>query len=152
MSVQPSNIRIDEKTGRYLPVVYPEELPYWEALRQRKLTLQRCNACAKAWFPIGPACPHCYAFEFQWAPMSGRGVVHNYVVYHKAWNPWFEKRLPYAVVQVELEEGPRLTTNLLDCPVTEVKIGMPVEAAYEDVTEEITLLQFRPLGSTGRAA
>ena len=82
--------------------------------------------------------------DFAWKEMSGRGTIHNYVIYHKAWTPWFEKKVPYAVVQVELEEGPRLTTNLLDVPAAETKIGMPVEAAYEDITEEITLLQFRP--------
>ncbi|MEP6871864.1 MAG: OB-fold domain-containing protein [Anaerolineaceae bacterium] len=76
--------------------------------------------------------------------MSGRGKIHNYVIYQKAWTPWFESRVPYAVIQVELEEGPRLTTNLLDVPAAQTKIGMPVEAAYEDITDEITLLQFRP--------
>ena len=81
--------------------------------------------------------------DFEWKQMSGRGKIHNYVIYHKAWTPWFQKRVPYAVVQVELEEGPRLTTNLLDCPVGEVKIGMPVEVAYEDIPGDITLVQFR---------
>jgi len=142
--MQPSMQRVDEATGRYLPVIYPEELPYWEALKARTLRLQRCRSCERPWYPIGPACPHCLATAFDWTLMSGRGVVHNFVVYHKAWTPWLEKRVPYAVVQVELDEGPRLTTNLLDCPLAAIRIGMRVEAAYEDVTGEITLLQFRP--------
>jgi uncharacterized OB-fold protein len=141
--MKPSIRRVDDTTGRYLPVIYPEELPYWEALRQRTLKLQRCKVCEKAWFPIGPACPHCLSSDFEWARMSGRGVLHNYVVYHKAWTPWFEQRVPYAVVQVELDEGPRLTTNLLDCPIGDIRIGMRVQAEYEDVTDDITLLQFR---------
>ena len=74
------------------------------------------------------------------------------MIYHKAWTPWFEKRVPYAVVQVELDEGPRLTTNLLDCPLGEIRIGMPVEADFEDITEEITLLQFRPARKRGSGA
>jgi uncharacterized OB-fold protein len=142
--MKPSMQRIDEATGRYIPVIYPEELPYWEGLKERKLKLQRCKSCEQIWFPIGPACPNCLSLEFDWALMSGRGVIHNYVVYHKAWTPWLEKRVPYAVIQVELDEGPRLTTNLLDYPVKEIKIGMRVEAVYEDVTAEITLLQFKP--------
>ena len=81
--------------------------------------------------------------------MSGRGRVHNYVVFHKAWTKWFEKRVPYAVIQVELEEGPRLTTNLLDCDIKAIEIGMPVAAAYEDITDEITLVQFRPARPVG---
>ncbi len=142
--MQPSLKVKDDRTGRYLPVIYPEEIPFWEAAKQRRLKLQRCNSCGKAWYPIGPACPFCFSMDFAWSPMSGRGTLHNYVVYHKAWTPWFEKRVPYAVVQVQLEEGPRLTTNLLDCALDAIRIGMPVEAAYEDVTDEITLLQFRP--------
>lgn len=142
--MQPSFKVVDEKSGRYLPMIYPEELPFWEAAKQRQLKLQRCKSCGKAWYPVGPACPHCFSMEFEWTRMSGRGVIHNFVVYHKAWTPWFEKRVPYAVVQVELEEGPRLTTNLLDCPPGEIRIGMPVQVAFEDITDDITLVQFRP--------
>lgn len=142
--MQPSFKMIDEKTGRYLPFIYPEELPFWEAARERKLKLQRCSSCGKAWYPIGPACPYCFSTKFEWQLMSGRGTLHNYVIYHKAWTPWFEKRVPYAVVQVQLEEGPRLTANLLDCPIEKIRIGMPVAAAFEDITGEITLVQFRP--------
>jgi len=139
--------RIDENNGRYLPVIYPEERPYWDALRQHKLVLPRCKSCAQAWFPLGPACPNCFEIGFDWSPMTGKGVLHNYVVYHKAWAPWLEKRVPYAVVQVELDEGPRLTTNLLECPIDQIKIGMRVEAMFEDITDDITLLQFRPASS-----
>ncbi len=142
--MQASNKMIDKETGRYLPVIYPEELPYWEAARRHELVLQSCKTCGKAWYPIGPACPHCFANDFEWKQMSGRGKVHNYVIYHKAWTPYFEKRVPYAVVQVELEEGPRLTTNLLDCPVSDVKIGMPVEVTFEAIPNDITLVQFHP--------
>jgi uncharacterized protein len=141
--MKPSQLRIDEKTGRYLPMIYPEEIPFWEGLKARKLLLQRCNACSKVWFPIGPMCPKCLSMEFTWVPMSGRGVVHNFVVYHKAWMPYLQQKVPYAVVQVELEEGPRMTTNMMDTPLEDIKIGMQVEALYEDVTDEITLLQFR---------
>ena len=142
--MQKSIMSIDEATGRYLPFLYPEEMSYWNGLKENKVVLQRCNACGKAWFPIGPACMHCFSFDFKWDAMSGKGVLHNYVVYHKAWMPWMESRVPYAVIQVELDEGPRLTTNILDWPLAEVKIGMRMKAAYEQVNEKITLLQFRP--------
>jgi uncharacterized OB-fold protein len=142
--MQPSYKMLDEKTGRYLPFIYPEELPFWEAVKARQVKLQRCSACGKAWYPIGPACPYCFSQKFEWQVMSGRGALHNFVVYHKAFTKWFESRVPYAVVQVQLDEGPRLTTNLLDCALKDIRIGMRVEAAYEDVTPEITLLQFRP--------
>lgn len=96
---------------------------------------------------LGPACPHCFSMKWEWALMRGRGTLHNYVVYHKAWTKWFESRVPYAVIQVELEEGPRLTANMADCDLKDIKIGMPVEAVYEDITGEITLINFRPVRS-----
>lgn len=135
---------VEEKTGRYLPVIYPEELPFWEGARKHEIVLQRCNACAKSWYPIGPACPHCFSMSFKWDRMSGRGTLHNYVVFHKPWTKWFESKVPYAVVQVQLEEGPRLTANFLDCALKDLRIGMPVEAVFEDITSDITLVQFRP--------
>lgn len=142
--MQPSNATVDKATGRYLPVIYPEEIPFWEGAKQRILRLQRCTSCEKAWYPIGPTCPHCFSTEFRWDVMSGRGIVHGFVVYHKVWAPWFEDKVPYAVAQVQLEEGPRLTTNIKDCALKDVRIGMKVQVAYEDVTDEITLVQFRP--------
>jgi uncharacterized OB-fold protein len=134
----------DETSGRYLPVIYPEEKPYWDAAKAGKLVLQRCTACGKVRFPIGPACPKCLSFEFTWAQMSGRGRVHNRIIFHKAWIPYYESRVPYAVVQVELDEGPRLTTNMPGTPLSDVKVGMPVEVFFEPLTPEITLPQFRP--------
>lgn len=138
-----SSKMIDETTGRYLPVIYPEELPFWEGAKKRELWLQKCNCCGKAWYPVGPACMHCFAMDFTWTRMSGKGVVHNYVIDHKAWTNWYKDKVPYAVVQVELEEGPRLTTNLPGTPLDQIRIGMPVTADYEDITDEITLVQFR---------
>ena len=147
-----ANKFVDENTGRYLPVLYPEEKPFWDGAKQRRLVLQKCSDCANVWYPIGPACPACFSMKFEWSEMSGRGELHNYVVYHKAWTPWLEKQVPYAVIQVELEEGPRLTTNLLECDIAHIKIGMPVEATYQDITEEITLVQFRPRSRQPSAA
>jgi uncharacterized OB-fold protein len=135
---------VDETTGRYLPILYPEEKPFWDGTRAHKLVLQRCKSCGKIWYPIGGMCPFCQSSDFEWAQMSGRGKVHNRVIVHKPWTEYFKTRVPYAVVQVEIEEGPRLTTNLFDIPFDKIKIGMSVEATYEKLNDEITLLQFRP--------
>ncbi|MCC7346823.1 MAG: OB-fold domain-containing protein [Variibacter sp.] len=135
---------MDERTGRYLPLLHPEEKEFWAGTKRREIRLQCCSACGKTWYPIGPTCPFCLSDKYEWKRMSGRGTVSNVVIFHKGWTPYLVARLPYAVVQVELEEGPRLTTNMLDIDPHAVKIGMKVEAAYEDVTEEVTLVQFRP--------
>ena len=128
----------------YLPVQYPEEKPFWDGLRSHELKLQVCDDCHQAWYPIGPVCPNCLSENFTWTNMSGRGTVSTYVVFHKAWATWLESRVPYVVAQVELEEGPRLTTNILNTPVESVHIGLAVTACYEQASDEIVLLQFEP--------
>lgn len=134
---------IDESTGRYLPITFPEETPFWEAAKRHELLLQRCNGCGKVWYPIGPTCPFCLTAEHTWEKMSGRGVICNVVIFHKGWTPYLQERAPYAVIQVELEEGPRLTSNFVGEMPTAASIGMPVEAVWEDVTEDVSLVQFR---------
>jgi len=71
--------------------------------------------------------------------------VYTWTVFHQLYHPAFEKDVPYAVVAVELDEGPRLLTNLVDCKVEAINIGMQVEVVFDDVTEEITLPRFRPV-------
>lgn len=134
------------ETGRYLPVFYPEEQPFWDAARDGRLVLPKCQACQRFWYPVGPVCPRCLSTRYDWAEPDGEGTVSSFVVYHKPWAPWLKERVPYAVVQVELTEGPRLTTNLLGVDPSEIRIGMPVQVCFEEITEEVTLVQFRPRG------
>ena len=77
-------------------------------------------------------------------PVSGRGTVFSYAVMHQVYHPGFAAEVPYAVVVVELAEGARLVSNLVDCPLRDVTIGMPVEVVFEEVTPEVTLPKFRP--------
>ena len=140
---------LDEKTGRYLPILYPEEKPFWEAAKAHELKLQCCKDCGKIRYPIGPTCPTCLSNEFAWQTMSGKGVVDNFIIYHKAYTPYLETKVPYAVVQVKIAEGPRLTTNMLGIPPHDIEIGMEVRATYEEVTDDVTLLQFEPVPPGG---
>jgi uncharacterized OB-fold protein len=78
--------------------------------------------------------------------MSGQGTVSSFVVFHKAWFPEFADATPYAVVQVELAEGPRLTANLVDVPPGEIRVGLPVTVVFDDVTPEVTIPRFRRAG------
>ena len=75
---------------------------------------------------------------------SGRATVYSFTVTHQNQAPGFREELPYVLALVELEEGPRLMTNVVDCAPAEVRIGMPVEVVFEDCTPEITLPKFRP--------
>ena len=90
-------------------------------------------------------CPKCYSQETQWIVARGKGKVYTFVVYHVAYHPGFEKDIPYVVADVELEEGPRLLTNIVGCRPDEVTCDMPVEVAWEDITEEFNLPKFKPV-------
>ncbi len=80
----------------------------------------------------------------QWIKCSGRGKIYTFTVTNQNQAPGFRESLPYMMAYVELEEGVKMLTNLVDCPPEQVKIGMPVEVVYEDVTPEVTLAKFRP--------
>ena len=127
-----------------LPQMTPEMAPFWEAARRHELVVQRCRGCGTPRFPARDICSRCLSREAEWAPVSGRGTVFSYTVMHQVYHPAFAAEVPYAVIVVELEEGARLLSNLVGCPVGDIAPGMPVEAVFEDVTPEVTLPKFRP--------
>ncbi|MEI7926091.1 MAG: Zn-ribbon domain-containing OB-fold protein [Chloroflexota bacterium] len=126
-----------------LPVPNEDGAPFWEHLRAGELRIQHCTSCGRLQHPPRVLCPGCGSPDRDWAPMSGRGTVYSFVVTHQAIHPSFEGHLPYVTALVELEEGPRLATNLIDIPPGEVEIGMPVEVELVPVSDEITLPLFR---------
>lgn len=134
-----------------LPAISSLNKPYWSGLKQRELRFQKCDACARVWCPPSPLCPRCWSRNFTWSRLSGRGRVNSWVVFHQAYFKSFDQDVPYCVAEVELEEGPRLLTNLVGVGNDEISAGMPVEVVFEDVTDEITLAKFRPLRSRQRS-
>lgn len=129
-----------------LPFVSEVNRPYWDAARRHELVLQRCQECGHYRYPPGDTCPRCLSDRLAWVKVSGRGSIYTWVVFHQVYHQAFANDAPYAVVVVQLEEGARLVTNLVDCKTEDIEIGMPVEAVFDDVTEEITLPKFRPQG------
>lgn len=127
-----------------LPKVEPEARPYWESLKAHAMKIQRCSDCGRWFFPPRTLCPGCLSANVEWTPVSGRGTVYASVAYYHPFDPAYKDEVPYNVSIVELEEGVRLMTNVVGCPVEDVVVGMPVEVVYEDVTEEFTLARFRP--------
>jgi len=82
--------------------------------------------------------------DFEWVKTSGKGKIYSFVVYHVAFHPAFEQEIPYVVAIIQLSEGPRMESNIIGCKPEEVKIDMPVEVFFEDVTEEIAVPKFKP--------
>ena len=132
-----------EYTGA-LPTPTPETKPYWDALKEHRLLIQRCKECQRAYFYPRPFCPKCFSFNVEWFEASGRGKLYSFVINHRP-APGFGPE-PYVIAVVELDEGPRMMTNLIDVEPDPDKIScdMPVRIVYEDVTTEITLPKFRP--------
>jgi uncharacterized OB-fold protein len=128
-----------------IPVPTPETRPFWEAARRHELSIQRCRACGRHVFYPRAACPHCFAADLEWRRVSGRGTLHTFTVVHRG-QRGFPLAAPYVIAIVELDEGPRMMTNLVgvDADPARLRIGMPVEVVFEDVSPEIALPRFRP--------
>lgn len=127
-----------------LPEITPESEPFWKFCKQHEFRLQRCNDCQTVRFPFAFICPSCTSGEYSWDKMSGRGTVHSFVVYHQVYHPGFAKDVPYAVGLVQLEEGPRFLSNITGCALDSIKVDMPVQVTFEDITEEFSLPKFQP--------
>jgi uncharacterized OB-fold protein len=129
------------------PVPNPDNAGFWEACRRGELRLQRCTPC-RAWrHHPRPMCPQCGSLDYEWALASGRGAVHTFTIVHRPTLPAFEDRLPYNVVAVRLDEGVYMVSNLVDCRLEDIRIGLPVEVVFEPLTEEIALPKFRPIAA-----
>ena len=129
-----------------LPVKQPESDFYWEKAQAHELWLRRCNACERAYFYPRDFCPNCGSRDVSWIQATGRGTLHTFAIVHRAPVPAFRDHVPFVVAMVDLEEGPRIPTNLVDVePDPEhIHVDMAVEVAFADVTDEITLPVFRP--------
>jgi uncharacterized OB-fold protein len=131
-----------QPSGKPRPRVSPDNLPFWEGCRRGELMLPTCEDCGKPHLPPGPVCPFCFSDRIAWRRASGRGRISTWVVVHKAWFEAFRDDIPYNVVQVELDEGPRLTANVVDAE-RKLEIGQPVEITFDRVDDALTLPRFR---------
>ena len=127
-----------------LPQPTAASRPFWEACRRHELLVQQCLDCSAFRFPPRRLCPDCSSESAEWRRVSGRGKIHSFVVYHRLYHPAFESDLPYNVAVVELEEGPRLLTTIVDCANEALRCESPVEVVFDDITPDVTLPKFRP--------
>ena len=127
-----------------LPRPTEDSAPYWDAAQRGELRMQRCSDCGHIRFPPALLCPQCLSERSEWERLSGRGSVYSWIVIHQSQHPAFNADTPYNVAIVELEEGPRLHTNLVECKNEDIHIGMPVEVAFDKINDEVTLVKFRP--------
>ena len=128
---------------RPLPVADSDSAPFWAALREGRLELQRCGGCGRYVFYPRALCSHCHSDALEWVPASGTGTVYSYTVARRPAGPAFAADVPYVLVLVDLDEGVRMLTRLLTADVDSVRIGARVVVDFEVVTDEVTLPAFR---------
>jgi uncharacterized protein len=129
------------------PVPVPDEIsaPFFNGAREGKLMLQHCSGCDRWSFPVRERCPHCFAARLEWRQATGRGTLYTFTVRHQVMNPGFASAVPYNVAQVDLEEGVRMVSNVVGIRNDALRVGMKLEAVFEDVGESVSLPKFRPV-------
>jgi uncharacterized OB-fold protein len=134
------------------PVPIPDEAsrPFFEGARQGLLLLRRCHGCGTFMSPMGgigtplrPRCVSCFSPDLEWAPAGGRGTLYSFALMHQVYDPAFADEVPYNIAVVELDEGVRMTTNVVGCANEELLIGMSLEVTFERVSEEVAIPKFR---------
>ncbi len=136
-----------DEVEQVLPVITAENRGFWEAARAGTLAMQRCASCGHVRYPVAPVCPRCLSAEFAWTALSGRGSVLSFVVFDRAYNPAWASRVPYNVALIQLDEGPRMFSNVIGVPNEQVCVGMAVRVVFEPVPDtDISIPRFSPAG------
>ncbi len=134
---------LPERPRRPIPRPDTASGEYWAAAAEGRLLYQECPTCGNRQLYPRVACTTCGATP-EWREASGRGTVHTFTIIRQNYAQPFRDMLPYVVAIIELEEGPRLMSNLTDCAVTDVTIGMPVVAHFEPLDDGVGVPLFRP--------
>lgn len=134
----------DSNYKKPLPRIDEESKGFWEACQRHQLYIQTCRACGSRRYYPRALCSECLSDSAEWLRCSGRGIIYTFTVTYQNQSPGFRDELPYVLAYVELDEGVRLLTNIVGGDIVALRIGMPVEVVFEDVTPEVTLPKFKP--------
>ena len=128
-----------------VPVVNPWARPFWEAAREERLMIQKCDDCERHIFYPRIACPHCFSDKVKWVEASGKGTVYSFTVVMNNAPSAFITDIPYVIAVVKLDEGVQMLSNIVGCNPDAVTCDMPVEVTFEKLNDEFTLPKFRPI-------
>jgi hypothetical protein len=126
---------------RPLPTPSPLTEPFWQATKEHRLVMQRCTECGEFVWTPQLVCRNCLTETLEWTPVSGRGTIYSFVVIHRAATPAF--KAPYAIVVVQVDEGPYILSDMVEVDPADVRIGMPVEVTFENAGP-VSFYHFRP--------
>jgi uncharacterized protein len=136
-----SNVRFD------LPTPEGDTVEWWEAAREGRLLLRHCGDCGATTYYPRTFCPRCWSENVTWQQASGRGTLYTWSVIYSNDQPPFRDRVPYVAAIVELEEGPRMMTNVVDCDHDALRPDMPVELRFMEISEQYSLPVFTPVAA-----
>jgi uncharacterized OB-fold protein len=135
------------KYEKPLPEFRPETKPYWDACKRHELVLPRSKTTNKFFFyPRAVSPDEDMSQDIEWVKASGKAKVWTYAIHHMGPTPAYKGEPPYVVALVETEEGVKMMTNIVGCDPKDVHVGMQVEVVFDDVTPEVTLPKFKPVG------
>ena len=133
------------------PAVNPETKEFWAATAEGRLLLKHCLDCGSViWYPRA-ICPECSSLNTDWFEASGRGCIYSYTVNHRAEGA-YQDSAPFVLAYVELDEGPRMLTNITGAARADLAVGLPVEVVFHDTGDGSALPRFRPAAPRTRAA
>jgi uncharacterized protein len=118
--------------------------PFWDSIGAHAARLQRCDQCGKFRFIPSEICSQCGSEDATWTEISGHGTVYTFTVVHRAPTPAYQVDTPYVIAHVEMDEGPRMISNLIDVDPAQVEIGQSVHLVYEDQADGSALYKFAP--------
>jgi uncharacterized OB-fold protein len=133
-----------EEYAKPIPVADEDSKEFFEGANENKLMLVKCSNCGTFRLPGRERCLDCWSTDWEWAQASGKGKLYTYGIMHQKYHPAFAEETPYNYALVELDEGPRLVTNIVECAPEDMKTDMPVEAVFDHVSDEATLIRFKP--------
>ena len=118
--------------------------PFWDGAKRHELMMPRCKKCDYTFFYPREECPRCLENDLEVVQVSGKGRLHGFTIVRQPVNPAFREDVPYAYAVVQLDEGPRMISNIVDCEIDDLKVDMPLVAVYDEVSPEWTLVKFKP--------
>jgi len=127
-----------------MPFVYDENAPFWEGTRRHELMIQRCRECGSYQFYPRTNCTKCLSENVEWVKSNGKGKVYSFTIAYRPGGAAFVNDVPYNIAIVELDEGVRMPTSIVECKNEDIKCDMPVQVVFEDVSPELALPRFKP--------
>jgi uncharacterized OB-fold protein len=128
-----------------LPTPDDTTRPFWEAAREGRFLIKRCRDCGRAHYYPRPFCPHCWSGAVDWEDASGRASLYTWSVVHQNDLPPWPERVPYVAAVVDLDEGPRVMTNVVECEFERLTIDMALQVTFRQASDEVTVPVFRPV-------